>query len=59
MGGNIMKIDFQKLNYMHDEIRDELNSAIQNVLNEECFIGGEALTKFEENFCTFSAFRRA
>ena len=48
-----MKIDFQKLNYMHDEIREELNLAIQKVLDEECFIGGETLAKFEENFAKY------
>lgn len=48
-----MKIDFQKLNYMHDEIREELDSAIKKVLDDEYFIGGEALTKFEENFAKY------
>lgn len=48
-----MEIDFQKLNYMHNEIRDELNCAIQKVLDEECFIGGETLKRFEENFAKY------
>lgn len=48
-----MKIDFQKLNYMHAEIREELDLAIKKVLDEECFIGGEILKRFEENFAKY------
>lgn len=48
-----MKISFQKLNYMHDEIREELDLAIKKVLDEECFIGGETLTRFEENYAKY------
>lgn len=48
-----MKIEFQKLNYIHDKIRDEIDNAIKETIDAECFIGGEPVKKFEENFAKY------
>lgn len=48
-----MKIEFQKLNYMHDKIREEIDNAIKETIDREYFIGGEQLKKFEENFAKY------
>ena len=48
-----MKIEFQKLNCIHDEIRDEINNAIKDTIDSEYFIGGDKLKKFEEDFAKY------
>lgn len=40
-------IDFKK---MHDPIKDETNNAIQNVINNNAFILGKAVSDFENDF---------
>lgn len=48
-----MKIEFQKLNYIHDEIREEIDNAIKETIDLEYFIGGKKLKEFEENFAKY------
>jgi dTDP-4-amino-4,6-dideoxygalactose transaminase len=46
-------IPFVDLKSQYDSIKDEIDEAIQNVLNNTCFIMGEELKKFEEEFARF------
>lgn len=48
-----MRIEFQKLNFIHNEIREEIDQAIKEVIDSEHFIGGEKLTEFEDNFANY------
>ncbi len=46
-------IPFVDLKAQYDSIKDEIDEAIQNVLNNTSFIMGEELKKFEEEFARF------
>ena len=46
-------IPFVDLKAQYDSIKDEIDNAIQNVLNTTSFIMGEELKKFEEEFAWF------
>jgi dTDP-4-amino-4,6-dideoxygalactose transaminase len=46
-------IPFVDLKAQYDSIKDEIDEAIQNVLNTTSFIMGEELRKFEEEFAQF------
>ncbi len=46
-------IPFVDLKVQYDSIKDEIDDAIQNVLNTTSFIMGEELKKFEEEFASF------
>ena len=46
-------IPFVDLKAQYDSIKDEINEAIQNVLDNTSFIMGEELKKFEEEFARF------
>jgi len=46
-------IPFVDLKAQYDSIKDEMDEAIQNVLNNTSFIMGEELKKFEEEFARF------
>ena len=46
-------IPFVDLKAQYDLIKDEIDEAIQNVLNNTSFIMGEELKKFEEEFAQF------
>ena len=46
-------IPFVDLKAQYDSIKDEIDEAIQNVLNTTSFIMGEELKKFEEEFAQF------
>jgi dTDP-4-amino-4,6-dideoxygalactose transaminase len=46
-------IPFVDLKAQYDSIKDEIDKAIQNVLNTTSFIMGEELKKFEEEFASF------
>ena len=46
-------IPFVDLKAQYDSIKDEIDNAIQNVLNTTSFIMGEELKKFEEEFARF------
>ncbi|MEO8664346.1 MAG: DegT/DnrJ/EryC1/StrS family aminotransferase [Ignavibacteria bacterium] len=45
-----MKIPFIDFKKLHDPIREEINSAIQEVINNNSFILGKAVTDFENDF---------
>jgi dTDP-4-amino-4,6-dideoxygalactose transaminase len=46
-------IPFVDLKAQYDSIKEEINGAIQRVLNTTSFIMGEELIKFEEDFASF------
>jgi len=46
-------IPFVDLKAQYDSIKDEINEAIQDVLNNTSFIMGEELIRFEEEFASF------
>ena len=46
-------IPFVDLKAQYDSIKDEIDEAIQNVLNNTSFIMGEELERFEEEFALF------
>lgn len=46
-------VPFAKLNYMHDEIRVELDEAIKKVLDSSWYIGGPEVSNFEDNFAKY------
>jgi len=46
-------IPFVDLKVQYDSIKDEIDKAIQDVLNDTSFIMGEELKKFEEEFARF------
>lgn len=48
-----MKIPFVDLNPMHNEIRKELDSAYNKVMDNSLFIQGEECKKFEEEFAAY------
>lgn len=48
-----MKVEFSTVKKMHEEIRDELNGAINKVIDSNWFIGGEELTNFENDFAKY------
>lgn len=48
-----MKIPFVDLNPMHNEIRQELDSAYNKVMDNSLFIQGEECKKFEEEFAAY------
>ena len=46
-------IKFLDLKKQYENIKDEINLAIQNVINDTAFVGGKYLEKFENNFATY------
>lgn len=54
-----MVVPFVDLNPIHVPIRNELNQAIQAVLDDSDFIKGKAVTRFEENFANYIGTRFA
>jgi len=52
-------IPFVDLKAQYDSIKDEIDEAIQNVLNNTSFIMGEELKKFEEEFAQFCDVKHA
>lgn len=48
-----MKVPFVDLTVMHDEIRDKLNNAFNQVLDKSTFIKGEQCAAFEESFAEY------
>ena len=45
-----MKVKFLDLNDQYYKIKDEIDSAIGNVIETSSFIGGESVKLFEKNF---------
>lgn len=52
-----MKIPFSNLKRLHDSIRPELDEAIKNVIDNNAFIKGEYVTKFEDEFARYCGYR--
>lgn len=48
-----MKVDFAKFDYMHDEIKQELKDAVNEVIDSNWFISGKKLETFEKNFAKY------
>lgn len=48
-----MEVEFATVKYMHDAIKEEINSAFNRVLESNWFICGEELNKFENNFAEY------
>ena len=48
-----MKIQFVDLKAQYDSIKEEITSAIQEVLDKTAFIGGDFVEKFENEFAKF------
>lgn len=46
-------IKFLDLKQQYDQIKNEIDEAIKNVINETAFIGGKYVTKFEEEFAIY------
>jgi len=54
-----MKIDFANLKYQHNLYKDEIESAINKVLNHGKFIMGPEVAELEGNLCKFSGAKNA
>jgi len=48
-----MKVPFLDLKTQYDSIKDEINAAIQDVLNSCAFAGGPFVERFEKDFAAF------
>lgn len=46
-------INFLDLKKQYSTIKEEIDKAIQNVINDTAFVGGKYVAKFEENFATY------
>ena len=46
-------IKFLDLNKQYEDIKDEIDEAIKNVINETAFIGGKYVSQFEKEFSTY------
>src|SRR6185436_841845 len=50
---NIMRIPFLDLKVHHDSMREELETAIREVIDSNAFAGGPFVAKFEQDFATY------
>lgn len=48
-----MRVEFATVKHMHDVIKEEINFAINKVIESNWFICGEELNKFEGNFAKY------
>ena len=56
---NPSKVPFLNLRAQHDPIREELQAAIQEVIDTSAFAGGPFVAKFEEDFAAFCQVKHA
>lgn len=54
-----MKIDFANLAYQHNLYKDEIESAVLNVISNVSFIMGDDVRLLEEELCKFSGVKNA
>jgi len=54
-----MQIDFAKLQYQYQLYKNEIDQAIQKVLDNSNYILGEEVTKLEEELCRFTKAKEA
>lgn len=52
-----MKIAFVDLRAQHDEVREELETAVRCIIDESAFIGGRYVEGFERDFAAFCGVR--
>ncbi len=48
-----MKVNFVDLKKMHEPIKEELNSAINEIIDNTAFVLGNPVSSFEENFASY------
>lgn len=48
-----MEVKFSTVSYMHQEIREEIDKAINEVIDSSWFIAGDKLRKFENDFANY------
>jgi dTDP-4-amino-4,6-dideoxygalactose transaminase len=54
-----MRVPFVDLRAQHEELRAEIEAAVQDVIDHSHFIGGERVAVFEQNFAAFCGARHA
>ncbi|MCK4596839.1 DegT/DnrJ/EryC1/StrS aminotransferase family protein, partial [bacterium] len=54
-----MNVPFVDLKAQYAQIRDQINPAIQEVMDNTSFVGGPQLKAFEEQFATFCEVKHA
>ena len=54
-----MKVPFVDLKAQHAAIKDDVESAIMNVIGDTAFVGGKYVDKFEANFASFCGTQHA
>jgi len=54
-----MKIDFANLQYQYQLYKEEIDSAIQKVLDNSNYIMGQEVRELEENLCNFTGAKNA
>ena len=48
-----MKVPFVDLKLQYQAIKNEVNVAIENVINDTAFIGGKYVIQFEQEFASY------
>lgn len=48
-----MKVDFARFDFMHNELKEEIKSAVDRVIESNWFIDGNELLNFEKNFASY------
>lgn len=54
-----MKVPFNDLKRQHEEVREEIQAAIDDALDRSAFIGGSAVKQFETSFAAFCGTKHA
>ena len=54
-----MKVPFVDLRSMHEEVRQEFNTAFNDILDKSSFVGGPYVSSFEENFASYCGAKHA
>jgi dTDP-4-amino-4,6-dideoxygalactose transaminase len=54
-----MKIPFNDLRLQHNEVREEINAAVERAIETSEFVGGRAVQQFEDNFATYCGVQHA
>lgn len=49
-----MKVKFNDLNRLHEEIRDQIDDAIKRVIDNNAYVLGKEVETFEENFANYN-----
>lgn len=54
-----MKIPFNDLHAQNDEIRSDIEKAIEQTIESSAFVGGHAISRFEQNFAEYCGTKHA